>query len=108
MRGDSISAVLCDKWRVWVRNPANEILDPRIVVAAVSTGRAHGIEWIAILFPGAGTDRALIARVPGARVRQAEIVTEFVSDDADVEVAVADPNSRTAHIGERAKHQKRF
>ena len=41
-------------------------------------------------------------------MRQAQVVSELVADDAHIEIAVADPNARTANVRERAEDQERF
>src|SRR6266850_1097656 len=75
-------------------------------MAAVAAGCAHRIEWVAIFFFCARPDRTLVARIPEASVWKAEVVTKLVTQHANIEVIISEPNARSANVGDRSEYQE--
>src|SRR5687767_5135959 len=76
-------------------------------MAGAAAGNPHGIEEVAIFLRNPGADAAATASEPEARMRQTQVVAEFVPRHARAEVAVGEPQTRAADKSKRAKDRGR-
>src|SRR5215212_8803242 len=72
-------------------------------MAGAAARNAHRIEQVAIFLQNARADAAATAREPEARMRQTEIMAEFVARHARAEVPVGQPQAGTADKSKSAK-----
>src|SRR4051812_43260856 len=104
----SVTAVGGNNRRVCLRDPAQKIFEPCIEMAGISARRPHRIEWVAIFFFYSRANGTLVARTPEAGVGQAQVVTKFMAQYANIEVIISQPNARSADVCHRPEHQERL
>jgi hypothetical protein len=81
------------------RNPVERRLVTGCVVHAISTA-AHGIVVVAVFHIRSIADDAVVAGVPAVRMREAEIVAEFMHENRQPVISIGNVDADPADVGQ--------